>query len=39
MGMGSRLPDEAFHLTSPTVTRLGEDLLLESEMIPCSPES
>ena len=39
MGYGVSLPDEAFHLTSPTVTRLGEDLLLESEVIPCSPES
>ena len=39
MGVGVALPDQAFHLTSPTVTRLGEDLLLESEVISCSPES
>lgn len=39
MGLGVELPDQAVQLTSPTVTRLGEDLLLESEVIPCSPES
>lgn len=37
VGLGVELPDQAFRLTSPTVTRLGEDLLLESEVIPCLP--
>ena len=39
MGLGVELPDQAFQLTSPAITRLGEDLLLESEVIPCSLES
>lgn len=39
MGEGVELPDQAIQLSSPTVTRLGEDLLLESEVLSCSPES
>lgn len=39
MGAGVEIPDQAFLLSSPTVTRLGEDLLLESEVLPCSQES
>ena len=39
MGAGVEVPDQAFLLSSPTVTRLGEDLLLESEVLPCSQES
>lgn len=38
-GEGVPTPAGAFLLTSPTVTRLGEDLLLESEVLTCSPES
>lgn len=38
-GEGVSLPDRAFFFTPPTVTRLGEDLLLESEAKACSPES
>lgn len=39
MGLGVERPCQAVRLTSPTITRLGEDLLLESEVVPCSPES
>lgn len=39
MGDGVELPDQAVRLSSPTVTRLGDDLLLESEVLSCSPES
>lgn len=38
-GTGVSDPDAAYHLSPPRVTRLGEDLLLESEVIPCSPAS
>ncbi|MDO5406193.1 MAG: bifunctional diaminohydroxyphosphoribosylaminopyrimidine deaminase/5-amino-6-(5-phosphoribosylamino)uracil reductase RibD [Eubacteriales bacterium] len=38
-GIGVDLPDNAYRLTIPTVTRLGEDILLESEVILCSPAS
>ncbi len=38
-GNGVPTPEEAFRLAPPAVTVLGEDLLLESEVIPCSPES
>ena len=34
-GLGADSPAGAFRLTSPTVTRLGEDILLESEVISC----
>ena len=37
-GTGVAQPDGAFRLTPPTVIRLGDDLLLESEVYPCSPE-
>ena len=36
---GVEIPDEAYRLTSPQVLNLGEDILLESEVIPCLPES
>ncbi len=36
-GQGVDSPDAAFHLSPPTVTRLGEDLLLESEVLACLP--
>jgi diaminohydroxyphosphoribosylaminopyrimidine deaminase/5-amino-6-(5-phosphoribosylamino)uracil reductase len=39
IGLGVELPEQAIRLTSPTITRLGEDLLLESEVVPCSLES
>lgn len=39
MGLGVSLPDAAVHLTPPTITHLGDDLLLESEVLPCSLES
>lgn len=32
-GLGADSPDHAFHLTEPTVTRLGSDLLLESRVV------
>lgn len=38
-GDGVDVPDEGFRLTAPEVTRLGEDLLLESKVIWCSQES
>lgn len=37
-GLGVAEPTDAFRLSVPTVTRLGDDLLLESEVLPCSPE-
>jgi diaminohydroxyphosphoribosylaminopyrimidine deaminase/5-amino-6-(5-phosphoribosylamino)uracil reductase len=38
-GTGVDSPEQAWHLTSPVITVLGEDLLLESEVIyPCSQE-
>lgn len=33
-GQGVRLPSTAFMLQNPTLTRLGEDILIESEVIP-----
>ncbi len=38
-GTGVLTPGDGFRLSPPTITRLGEDVLLESEVIPCSPES
>ena len=38
-GIGVAHPNEAFRLRPPSVTVLGEDILLESEVIACSPES
>jgi diaminohydroxyphosphoribosylaminopyrimidine deaminase/5-amino-6-(5-phosphoribosylamino)uracil reductase len=38
-GMGVESPEQAFRLASPQVRRLGEDILLESEVLPCSQES
>lgn len=38
-GIGVEGPEQAFRLTPPKVTRLGEDILLESEVYPCSQES
>lgn len=38
-GVGVETPDAAFRLGPPTVTYLGDDILLESEMIACSPGS
>ncbi|KPU44005.1 riboflavin biosynthesis protein RibD [Oxobacter pfennigii] len=38
-GLGVDCPDEAFKLSKPTVIRVGEDILLESEVIGCSQES
>ena len=32
-------PGEAYRLTRPRITYLGEDILLESEVISCLPES
>ncbi|HCW80300.1 MAG TPA: riboflavin biosynthesis protein RibD, partial [Ruminococcaceae bacterium] len=37
-GIGVENLKEAFKLTAPEVTRLGEDILLESEVIACSQE-
>ena len=38
-GAGVAEPDEAFRLSPPSVTMLGEDILLESEVLPCLQES
>ncbi len=38
-GIGMESPEQAFRLAPPKVTRLGEDILLESEVLPCSQES
>lgn len=38
-GTGVLTPREAFRLEPPAITVLGEDVLLESEVIPCSRES
>lgn len=38
-GIGVPFPENAFYLSSPRITPLGNDLLLESEVLPCSPES
>ena len=32
-------PNEAYRFTQPRITYLGDDILLESEVIPCLPES
>ena len=37
-GLGVATPAEAVRLSPPTITRLGDDLLLESEVLPCLPE-
>ncbi len=39
MGLGIDSPDQAFHLSKPAITWMGEDILLESEVIRCSQES
>ena len=38
-GTGVEQPDRAFRLAPPRVTRLGGDILLESEVLPCSQGS
>lgn len=38
-GFGVEKPEYAFRFTPPHITRLGDDILLESEVIPCSQES
>ncbi|RGY98112.1 bifunctional diaminohydroxyphosphoribosylaminopyrimidine deaminase/5-amino-6-(5-phosphoribosylamino)uracil reductase RibD [Clostridium sp. AM58-1XD] len=38
-GDGVQFPSQAFRLLPPSVTVLGNDILLESEVIPCSQES
>jgi diaminohydroxyphosphoribosylaminopyrimidine deaminase/5-amino-6-(5-phosphoribosylamino)uracil reductase len=38
-GLGADHPDKAFLLGKPTVTPIGDDILLESEVMLCSPES
>ncbi|WMJ77895.1 MULTISPECIES: bifunctional diaminohydroxyphosphoribosylaminopyrimidine deaminase/5-amino-6-(5-phosphoribosylamino)uracil reductase RibD [unclassified Sedimentibacter] len=38
-GLGVRSPENAFLLSQPTFTMIGEDILLESEVIRCSQES
>lgn len=38
-GTGIASIGDAFLLSVPVITRLGQDLLLESEVIPCLPES
>lgn len=38
-GAGVALPAEAVHLTNLQITPVGEDLCIEGEVVPCSPES
>lgn len=38
-GLGVENPDGAVRLSPPIITHLGEDILLESKVIPCSQES
>ena len=38
-GIGVESPEQAFRLAPPRVTRLGEDILLESEVLSCLQES
>lgn len=38
-GRGVPCPDAAFHLSAPKIRVLGEDILLESEVLSCSQES
>lgn len=38
-GIGAEFPEQAFMLGKPAVTWFGEDILLESEVIPCLQES
>lgn len=38
-GDGVKLPAEAFALGAPKITMLGDDILIESEVIPCSQAS
>ncbi len=38
-GAGVKLPAEAFALGTPEITMLGDDILIESEVIPCSQVS
>lgn len=38
-GLGVELPDEAVRLTDPKITQIEEDILIEWEVEPCSPES
>ncbi len=39
VGFGVNHPEEAFLLSKPVITQIGEDILLESEVIRCLPES
>lgn len=38
-GLGVTHPDGAFLLNKPVITQVGEDILVESEVIPCLQES
>lgn len=38
-GDGVSIPDQAFRLKPQTIERVGDDLFIESEVIPCSRES
>ncbi|WP_077611261.1 bifunctional diaminohydroxyphosphoribosylaminopyrimidine deaminase/5-amino-6-(5-phosphoribosylamino)uracil reductase RibD [Clostridium sp. Marseille-P2415] len=38
-GIGAEFPEQAFLLGKPAVTWFGEDILLESEVLPCLQES
>ena len=38
-GVGVAYPDDAVRLSAPRVTQLGDDLLLENEVIACLQES
>ena len=37
-GIGANVPNDAFFLKNTTIEKIGEDFLLESEVVTCSPE-
>lgn len=37
-GIGVNVPNDAFFLKNTTIEKIGEDFLLESEVVSCSPE-
>ena len=37
-GVGVAAPDQAYRLRETQITRLGEDILIESEVVSCLPE-
>ncbi len=37
-GVGVALPSQAYQLGNPKFTAMGDDILIESEVLPCSQE-